>query len=409
MAVDSFKRNVPLLAICQALMLSSTSLNVTTAALVGFALAADKSLATLPLAAQFVATMLTSIPASMLMDRIGRKPGFMIATVFGASGATIATLAIIGREFWFFVLGTVLIGVFNGFGTYFRFAAADAVSEEKKSRAISFIMAGGVLAAFIGPNTANLARDWFMPYEFAGSYVAVVGFYILALFVLMFLRLPHREDDPEERLYTPRPLWEIVRQPRFIVALLCAMFGYGVMSLVMTATPLAMHHHAYSFANTSFVIEWHVLGMFVPSFFTGHLIRRFGVISIMLLGTVFGFSCVVINLLGNTMLHFWTALVCLGLSWNFLFVGATRLLTTTYHQYERAKTQALNDFIVFTTVSIASLSAGGLQHHFGWQGVNLGVLPMLVIMLVSLLWLNVKTRQAGYAEPPSTMLQNREV
>jgi len=270
-------------------------------------------------------------------------------------------------------------------------------------------MAGGVLAAFIGPNMANLSRNWFTTFEFAGSYAAVVGFYVLALFVLMFLHLPHRNNDPAERIYQPRPLSVIVRQPRFIVALICGMFGYGVMSLVMTATPLAMHHHAHSFANTSFVIEWHVLGMFAPSFFTGHLIKRFGVIPIMLMGTLFGLCCVVINLLGSTMLHFWTALVLLGLSWNFLFVGATSLLTSTYHQYERAKTQALNDFSVFTTVALASLSAGSLQHLFGWHGVNLGVLPMLIIMFLSLLWLRVKSRHPDYNAPLPILLHKTEV
>ena len=401
--MNSFKRNVPLLAICQALLMSGMSLIITTAALVGYALAEDKSLATLPLAAQYIATMLTSIPAAMLMDRIGRKAGFMIATVFGASGATIATLAIAGGEFWFFLVGTMLIGIFNGFGTYFRFAAADAVPEDKKSRAISYIMAGGVVAAFVGPNMANLTRDWLYTTEFAGSYAVLVSFYIIAFCVMAFLKLPHREDNPEELHHKQRPLGVIVSQPRFIVALLCGMFGYGVMTLVMTATPLAMHHHAHSF-----VIQWHILGMFAPSFFTGHLIKRFGEIPVMLMGTVFGLSCVVINLLGSSVEHFWVALFLLGLSWNFLFVGATSLLTATYHQSERAKTQALNDFVVFTTVAVASLSAGTLQHQFGWQVVNLGVLPMLVIMLLALLWLKYKNSQACNVVLPTMMPQENE-
>ena len=390
-------------------MISATSLNVTAAALVGFALATDKSLATLPLAAQYIATMLTNIPAAMLMDRIGRKTGFIIATLFGAAGGTIATFGILGGEFWFFLSGTVLIGVFNGFGTYFRFAAADAVPEDKKSRAISFIMAGGVVAAFVGPNAANFTRDWLFHVEFAGSYATVVSFYVLVFISLMFIRLPHRKDNPAELVYRQRPLRVIASQPRFIVALICAMFGYGVMSLVMTATPLAMHHHAHTFANTSFVIEWHILGMFAPSFFTGHLIRRFGVIPVMLAGTLFGLICVVINLLGTSMLHFWAALFLLGLSWNFLFVGATSLLTSTYHQCERAKTQALNDFLVYTTVAVASLSAGSLQHQFGWQSVNLGVLPMLAIMLFSLLWLKFKPQQVELAAPVLITAQASEV
>ena len=400
--MDSFKHNIPLLAICQALMLSGMSLIITTAALVGYALAEDKSLATLPLAAQYIATMLTSIPAAMLMDRIGRKTGFMVATVFGASGGTIATLAIAGGEFWFFVLGTMLIGVFNGFGTYFRFAAADAVPEDKKSRAISYIMAGGVVAAFVGPNMANLTRDWLYTVEFAGSYATVVGFYVTAFFVMAFLKLPHRKDDPKELVYAQRPLSIIASQPRFIVALLCGMLAYGVMTLVMTATPLAMNHHAHSFANTSFVIQWHILGMFAPSFFTGNLIKRFGEISIMTTGVFLGLACVVINLTGNSVEHFWIALLLLGISWNFLFIGATSLITTTYHQCERAKTQALNDFVVFTTVAVASLSAGSLQHHFGWEIVNIGVLPLLLIMLLALIWLKLKPSKPESPEPSDT-------
>jgi MFS family permease len=374
-------------------MLSGMSLIIATSALVGSALATDKSLATLPLAAQYLATMLTSIPAAMLMDRIGRKAGFMLATIFGASGAAIATLAIVGHEFWLFLFGTVLVGMFNGFGTYFRFAAADAVVEEKKSLAISYIMAGGVIAAFVGPNVANYSRDWLFSVEFAGSYAVLVSFYVIAFLVLYFLQLPHREDDPVESSYQPRPLISIMRQPRFVVALICAMFGYGVMTLVMTATPLAMHQHAHTFGNTSFVIQWHLLGMFVPSFFTGHLIRRFGESIIMQAGVWLGLACVVTNLMGSSMSHFWLALFLLGISWNFLFVGATTMLTETYHQSERAKTQALNDFVVFTTVATASLSAGTLQHQFGWQAVNIGVLPLLLIMLLALLWLRSRPAQ----------------
>jgi len=390
--MNPFQRNIPLLAFCQAMMMSGNSLVVATAALVGFALAEDKSLATLPLAVQFIATMFTSIPASLIMDRIGRKPGFLLATLFGLSGGVIATLAIIHHQFWWFVLATSLFGIYNGFGNYYRFAAADAVDEEHKSRAIAFVIAGGVIAAFVGPNLANYTRNVITDATFAGSYASMLGLYLLTILTLSVISLPHRYADHQHITDTQRPLKQIAAQPAFIVALICGMLGYGVMSLVMTATPLAMQHHHHMFGDTSFVIQWHVLGMFAPSFFTGNLIRRFGVLNIMFLGAVFGLLCVAINLLGTTVAHFWTALLLLGVSWNFLFIGATTLLTSTYRPAERAKTQALNDFVVFTTVSLSALTAGTLQHRYGWQVVNLGVVPLLLIIIASILWLKSRTQ-----------------
>ncbi len=275
--MSTFRRNVPLLATCQALMMSGTSLIITTAALVGFALAEDKSWATLPLAAQFIATMCTTIPASLLMDRIGRRQGFMLASLFGVSGAVFATLAILRGNFSLFVFGTAQIGIFNGFANYYRFAAADAVGTDLKGRAVSYIMAGGVIAAFVGPNLANMTRGFVENAPFAGSYASLVCLYILSLAVLAFLKLPPKpvtENLPGKG--TGRSLRVIAAQPMFIVALICGMLGYGVMALAMTATPLAMLHYTHPFSKTSFVIQWHVLGMFAPSFVTGHLIKRYG-------------------------------------------------------------------------------------------------------------------------------------
>ena len=386
--MNAFKRNIPLLAVCQALMMSGGSLIIITTALVGQALAEDKSWATLALATQFIATMLTTIPAALLMERIGRKAGFMLAALIGTAGAGLACLAILAGDFRWFVAGTALVGIFNGFGNYYRFAAADAVADDQKSRAVSYIMAGGVVAAFVGPNLANLTRDLFASAPFAGSYAALAGLYLLALAVLAFLRLPPPSTGTGrvELLPKGRPLTVIAAQPAFIVALICGMFGYGVMVLVMTATPLAMQSHAHHFADTAFVIQWHVLGMFAPSFVTGHLIRRHGVQRIMFIGAMLGLGCVMINLAGSKVIHFWTALLLLGVSWNFLFIGATTLLTETYRPMERARAQALNDFAVFTTVAVSSLSAGALLNHYGWRMVNLGVLPMLALILASILW-----------------------
>lgn len=369
-------------------MMSGISLLITTAALVGADLAPRQWLSTLPLATLYIAMMLTSIPASLLMERTGRKKGFMLATLFSIAGATTATIAIIKGEFWLFVMGTTLIGVFNGFGNYFRFAAAEAVDETHKSRAVSMVLAGGVIAAFVGPNLANLMRNYIESALFAGSYAVLIMLYILSFIILKFIHLPSQTKNIDLRTkYEARPLNVIFMQPKFITALICGMFGYGIMNLVMTATPLAMHHHAHPFADTAFVIQWHALGMFAPSFITGYLIRNFGVLTILFIGGLLGLACVCINLLGSSVIHFWAALLLLGISWNFLFIGATVLLTETYRPEERTKTQAFNEFAVFSTVSMASLSSGAIQKTLGWQAVNIGVMPFLVLILVSIIWL----------------------
>lgn len=391
--MNAFSRNIPVLALSQALMMSATSMIITAGALAGQSLAADKSLATLPLALQFIATMLVTIPASFALKRWGRRNGYMAATGLGIAGGLIGAWGLLTHQFWLFVFSGVLVGAFNAFGGYYRFTAADAVPVEQKSKAISYVMVGGVIAAFVGPNLANWSRDWLPNATFAGSYLALIGIYIMALVVLANLRLPHvAVDDVDEHGHASRPLMTIIRQPRFAVAAICGMLGYGVMSFLMTATPLAMHHHAHAFSDTSFVIQWHVLGMFAPSFFTGHLIRHFGVLKILLMGALLGFACVGVNLQGTSVWHFWLALVFLGISWNFLFVGSSTLLTETYHPSERAKTQAANDFLVFSTVAMASLLAGSLQHLYGWRAVNFGVVPLLSIILLAILWLSLSAK-----------------
>lgn len=402
----SYRRNVPILALCQALFMSSMSLNVAISALVGFQLAEDKSYASLPFAVQLLATMLASIPAAMLMARIGRRAAFFIANLIAIAGGAISTVAIMQQNFLLFLAGGALLGVFAGFANYYRFTAADNVDAAHKSRAIAYVLAGGVLAAFIGPNLANHSRALIDGADFAGSYAATIVLFMLSVLLLAFLRLPRHVHTPDQAGTTDgRPLAMIAVQPRFIVAVISGMLGYAVMTLVMTATPLAMQHHAHAFDDTSFVIQWHVLGMFAPSFFTGHLIRRFGLLPIMLLGALLGLACIVINLAGTSVAHFWFALVLLGISWNFLFIGATTLLTETYASAERFKTQALNDFLVFSMVSAASLSAGIVQHHYGWEFVNYIAIPALGVILLSLLWLYRHERPAALT-PDSELLQD---
>jgi MFS family permease len=399
--MNSFRRNIPVLATSQALMMSSMTLILTTAALVGLMLAPDKKLATIPVAMIFIAVMCTSIPASLLMERIGRKQGFLMATLFGMSGSALAMYAILNSDFWLFVASMFLIGMFNGFGNYFRFAAADAVQGNLKSKAISYVLAGGVIAAIVGPNLASLTRDSFDNAPFAASYASLIVMYFLIFISLLFLKLPEQLTMTENNDGIPqtnRSLKEIIKQPKFMVAVIVGMFGYGVMTFLMTATPLAMQHNHHDFSAVSFTIQWHVLGMYVPSFFTGHLINRFGLAKIMFIGAILALSCIFVSLLGTTSTHFWLALVLLGVGWNFMFIGATTLVTETYSLAEKGKTQALNDFLIFTTMTVASLSAGALQYQFGWEVVNYGAIPFLIIVIVSLIWLITIKRRTTISE-----------
>lgn len=379
--------NVPLLSVAQALMMSCNSLIVATASLVGYNLAIDKSLATLPMAVQFIAVMCTSIPAAIVMERIGRKKAFLVACGFGAGGGTLASVAILKGDFWLFVAGTTLVGIFNGFGNYFRFTAADSVELAYKSRAVSYTMLGGIVAAVAGPTLARVTRESITGAEFAGSYMGIIFLYLASFIVLSYLHIDDKSFSRNHKKDTGRPLKVIMSQPKYIVALICGTLGYAIMSFVMTATPLAMDQASFVFEQTSVVIQWHVMAMFAPSFFTGTLILRFGVLRIMFFGAVFGAASVMTNLHGSSYIHFVVALALLGLSWNFLFVGATTLLTETYESSERNKAQALNDFVIFSTVSVGSLSSGALQNAYGWQIVNQAAIPFLLVIFLALFWL----------------------
>ena len=389
--MNSMRRNVVLLALCQAMMITATSLILSSAALVGQQLGGI-TLATVPLGLMFVGNMSMMFPVSMLMKHHGRRAGFILGALLALLGASLCTWGVLQGNFVLFSLGALAIGMFNGTGQFFRFAAADTASADYRSRAISWVLAGGVLAAFLGPNLATFTRTSF-DIEFAGSYAALIGVYLIALTLITALRIP--TPSLEERRSGGRPLSEIARQPKFIIAVLGATVGYGVMNLVMTATPLAMHTYAHSFGSTALVIQWHVLGMFVPSFFTGHLIRYCGVLTIMLLGGLTLLACVAVNLLGVGIVHFTAALILLGLGWNFLYIGASTLLTETYQPTEKAKTQALHDFVVFSTVTVTAFSAGAIQGYLGWQVINVGVLPLIALTLIATSWLRLQDRRAA--------------
>jgi MFS family permease len=379
------KRNVILLALCQGLLMIGSSTMIAEAALVGHMLAADKAYATLPLAAQQVAVMATIVPASLLMARIGRRAGFTIGACFGILGTSLATLGVLWSSFPLFCLGTGLNGVYIGFSMFFRFAAVDGAGKEWHARAISYVLAGGVLAALIGPELAKHTKDLLAPVTFAGSFASLIIVALVSLILLQFTRIPMPSEA--ERRETQRPLAVIARQPAFIVAVLGGMVAYGAMNFVMTATPLAMAACGHSFDATASVIKWHVFAMFAPSFFTGHIIRRCGTPQVMMVGAAIMATCVAINLSGVDYPHFWAALALLGLGWNFLFVGATTLLTTTYRPAEKAKVQALNDLLVFGTVAVTAFSAGLAHHLAGWQAINFGIGPFLVVAALATVWL----------------------
>jgi len=361
------------------------SLMITTSALVGLALASNKGLSTLPLAFQFLGMMCATFPASLLMRRIGRRGGFYVGLTIGIVGAVTATFGIMMVSFWLFTLGLFMIGVFSAFGQYYRFAAADVADASFKSRAISLVMAGGVIAAFVGPNLARVSKDLINNVEFAGAYLAVICIFLLSMIVLAFVRVPR--PTHEELTGTGRSLGDIARQPRFQVAVLAATVGYGAMNVLMTSTPLAMHGFGHAFSDTAFVIQWHVFGMFAPAFFTGSLIKRYGVLNIMAVGALLLLLCIAIGLPSESVSGLWASLMILGVGWNFLFVGGTTLLTETYEPNEKARTQGFNELIVFGTVSITALMSGVLYNWVGWTLTNVLVIPFVLLVLVAIFWL----------------------
>lgn len=375
-------------------MQSCNALLVASAGLVGLALAPRAALATVPLGLQFFATMSLTLPASLLMKRVGRRSGFLIGTLFGVVGAALCTFGIVNQSFALFCTGCASIGLFNAFGQYYRFAAADVAAREYRSRAISYVLAGGIVAAFLGPNLANWTRDA-IPAAFAGSYMSLIGLYCLSALVLAFVDIP--KPGEKERAATARPVSQIVCQPKYLVAVLGAMIAYGVMNLIMVATPLAMNGRGHSFGLTASVIQWHVVGMYAPSFVTGNLIYRYGALNIMLLGGLLLLGCAAINLSGQSMVHFWSGLALLGVGWNFLFIGATSLLTETYVDSEKALAQGLNDLMVFGTMTLTAFSSGALHNALGWKAINGGVLPVIAVAVLAAWWLRTQSLRSRLA------------
>jgi MFS family permease len=390
--VNRAGKNVAVLAACQALLLANNSTVIALNGLAGYALAVDKTLATLPVTTWVIGAALTTYFASLLMKRIGRRAGFTCGAVIGMIGAGVCAAALMLASFWLFCFGTLVIGVYNAFGQYYRFAAADAASHDFKARAISYVLAGGLVGGIIGPATSRLTID-LLPITYVAAYLSLIGFMLLVVVLLRWLDIPPPTDA--ESGSTGRPLARIIAQPAFVVALLGGAFSYGVMNLLMTATPLAMSvcGHPYSAAAT--VISSHVVGMYAPSFITGDLIRRFGAPNVMLGGVAVNVICIGIALAGVEIVHFWAALVLLGVGWNFLYIGATALLTETYRPAEKAKAQGANDCFIFLTIATSSFSSGLILERNGWETLNYAALPFVVAIGVAVAWLRTRRRRVA--------------
>lgn len=372
--------------------MTSTSAIISTAPIVGgILLVDDKSLATLPLALQFVAMALTTIPASLYMGRFGRKVGFITGAMIGVCGGALGAYAITQGDFALFCVASLMTGSFNGFCHYFRFAAADVSTAEYRSKAISFVLAGSIVAAVLGPTLARNTAE-LMPVQFAGVYLSLIVVYLLVGCVVSFIDIP-RPTAEQRKAGGGRPLAVIARQPKFIIAVCAATFGYLVMSFLMTVTPIAMGVCGFTFSDSSYVIQAHILGMYAPAFVTGHLINRFGVNNILIAGSILCGASIVIHLSGITFMNFLLGLVLVGVGWNFLFTGGTTLLTQTYTPEEKAKVQGLNDFFIWGTISIGAVTSGAVQHSVGWDAVNLVMAPLVVIVFATTLWLRFSSRK----------------
>ncbi|MBT3396274.1 MAG: MFS transporter [Alphaproteobacteria bacterium] len=385
MTFFSDHRNTGILATSQAVFVTSQSMLAILSGLVGLTIADNVALATLPVTTVVVAATLTTIPASMLMKRIGRRAGFLVGGAVGVTGALVAAYALTIGNFWVFSFGTFLMGVNAGFAQFYRFTAADAALPQFKSRAISFVIAGGVIAAFAGPELAKGTHDLIEGTDFLGSYLILGGLGVVGMALVTALKIP--APSAEERGDSGRPLSEIVRQPSLVIAILVGMIAYGTMILLMTATPLAMIGNGFHIDDASFVIQWHMVAMFAPAFFTGSIIHRFGVDKVMVTGTVLLGLAITAALSGDQIIHFWVALFTLGLGWNFAFIGASTLLTETYQPSEKGKVQALNDFMVFGMVSVASLTSGTILYFLDWRAVNFAAIPAIAVALIATLWL----------------------
>jgi MFS family permease len=391
------RRNVVILALASAILGAQMPVHFVLGGLSGQILSPDKTLATLPISATVFCSMFAAPVIAMLMGRYGRRFGFMLGVMGGAVGAGLNAWALMQGSFMLLLIGSAFVGVYMAAQGQYRFAAADTASPAYRPKAISLVMAGGLAAAILGPQViVPLFRDALAPVPFAGAYLTIVVLNICAAPILLLLSIPR----PRRRVRgekAGRPMREILATPRIRVAIICAMVSYALMNLVMTATPLAVVGCGFSPDMAGTVVMFHVLAMFAPSFFTGSLILRFGAERIVAAGLILLGLTAVVATAGVTEMHFFVALVLLGLGWNFGFIGATDMLTSSHMPEERAKVQGLNDFLVFGMVTVASLSSGALLNGFddvvtGWNAVNYAEAPFLVLAGAALVWLWMRRR-----------------
>lgn len=382
-------RNVGLLAACQAMLFTNNSTLIAINGLVGFALAPYKGLATLPITCWVLGGAIATMPASLHMKRVGRQRGLTAGTLWGIVGALICASAIWLQSFWALCFGTLVWGVYNAYGQYYRFAAADAATPDFKATAISLVLAGGLVGGILGPSLSRWTVESLTP-KFMGAYLALIGFALATMVLLRFIRIPN--PTVTEQTAAGRPLVEIAAQPKFIVAVLAGALSYGVMNFLMTSTPIAMQVCGHPYGDAAMVISSHVVGMFAPSFFTGPLIKRFGVLAVMLTGAVLNLVTIGIALSGITVAHFWWSLTLLGVGWNFLYIGGTTLLTETYRPEERAKAQGTNDQVIFIMMVISSFSSGFTVTSVGWERVNLVALALVTVVTSALVWFMLRER-----------------
>jgi predicted MFS family arabinose efflux permease len=386
------RRNALVLAAAQALAGGNNTVIVSTTAIIGAMLAPDKGLATLPITGMVMGMWLGTLPIGALARRFGRRAALQTGSFFGILSGFISYSAVMQGNFWVLLVGTFCGGLYAAAHQSYRFAAADTASEKFRAKAVSWVLAGGIFAAVIGPQLVIFTKDLMAPHLFAASYIGQSICAALAAIVLQFVRIPRL--PPKAGAAPSRPLGEIARNPRFVVAAACGIASYGLMNVVMTSAPLAMVGCGHSVTDATLGIQWHVLAMYGPSFFTGSLINRFGVERITGLGLVLIALSAVTGLMGITVAHFWTALVLLGFGWNFGFIGATTMVTQCHRPDERNKVQAFNDFLVFGAMAVSSFSSGQMLAAFGWDALNIVVFPFVVLAGGLLLWLRLRARPA---------------
>jgi MFS family permease len=391
------RRTALVLTLAQAVIGSAAPISMSIGGLAGhYLLDADKSLATAPVTAFTLGVALGAIPAAAIVRAIGQRSGFQLGTFVTALGGAVSTWAFFVPSFWLLAVGMLIVGAGGAFVQQFRFAAADNAPPAFKARAISWILAGGVVTAVLGPQIVIFTREAFAPVMFAGAFASIIGLAAVGAVILAFLpRLRAGQGGPAADSRPPRPLAEIVLQPVFFVGLLCAVGSYALMSFVMTGAPLAMVGCGFTTDEATLGISWHVMAMFAPSFFTGALISRFGKERIVAAGLLLLVACALVALSGIQLWQFWTALILLGIGWNFGFIGATAMVAEAYRPSEKGKVQGFHDFVLFGFVAFASLMSGQVYNGWGWDMLNWIVLPVSAVCLAALAVLALRTRRVA--------------